>query len=272
MYTDYWDLHERPFENCADQRFYYPSEGHQGALLKLRYAIENRRGGALLTGGAGTGKTLLVGALKRQLGPACMPFVHLVFPQMSSRELLAYLAVELGAAAGDRALAMDESVRALTQFLCENTARGQHAVVVIDEAQLLTEPGVLDTLRLLLNFEAATQPALALLLVGESMLLPAVSRLPMLEQRLSVKCLLRALTLDQTASYVNHRLVAAGASREIFLPDAIEALQQLTHGAPRQINRLCDLALLVGFAEELPAIGERQIEAVADELVTIGGG
>ena len=95
MYESYWQLDEKPFENCADPRFYYPGESPQAALLKLRYAVENRRGGALLTGASGTGKTLIVAMLRRMLGETHAPFVHLVFPQMSTADLLAYLADEL---------------------------------------------------------------------------------------------------------------------------------------------------------------------------------
>ncbi len=88
------------------------------------------------------------------------------------------------------------------------------------------------------------------MLVGQTALLPVLDRMPALEERLGVKCLLRPLNTDETASYVSHRLSAAGASREIFTPDALTRLHQLARGNPRRINRLCDLALLVGFAEE----------------------
>jgi type II secretory pathway predicted ATPase ExeA len=100
MYKAYWQLNCRPFENCTDARFYYPSEVHQGALLKLRYAVENARGAALLTGAAGSGKTLLINSLKRQLDACYTPFVHLVFPQMPVGQLLSYLAAEIGALPG----------------------------------------------------------------------------------------------------------------------------------------------------------------------------
>ena len=84
-----------------------------------------------------------------------------------------------------------------------------------------------------------------------------------------MKCLLRPFTADETAAYVNFRMQAAGAKRQIFEPDAMTTLQELAHGLPRQINRLCDLALLVGFAEERSMIGAEQLEAVAEELVTV---
>jgi type II secretory pathway predicted ATPase ExeA len=270
MYTNYWQLHTRPFENCTDARFYYPSEAHQGALLKLRYAVENQRGAALLTGIAGSGKTLLVNSLKRQLDSRFSPLVHLVFPRMSVSELLAYLAGEMGALpSGATNVSVDECVRRLQHFLGDNARRGSSAVVVVDEAQLLIDSGALESLRLLLNFETGNQPALTLLLVGQPTLLPALERMPALEARLSVKCLLRPFNLEETVSYVTHRMAAAGATREIFTSDALSTLHQLTAGNPRRINRLCDLALLIGFAEEQMRVNSHQIEAVCNELVTI---
>ena len=109
-----------------------------------------------------------------------------------------------------------------------------------------------------------------LVFVGQMNLVSAVGRLPSLEERIAVKALVRSFTVEETAEYVRHRLTAAGASREIFTPDGIEALHYLGHGVARQINRLADLALLVGYADELPRLAAAQIEAVSEELVTIG--
>jgi general secretion pathway protein A len=270
MYEAYWQLQSRPFENCADARFYYPSEAHQGALLKLRYAVESRRGAALLAGAAGVGKTLLINSLKRQLNDSFAPFVHVVFPRMRQSELLSYLAGQLGALGpGSGAVPVDESVRRLQQFFDENTKRGRHAVVAVDEAQLLLDTESLETLRLLLNFETDSRPALTLLLAGQPQLLPALERMPALEARLGVKCLLRPLNLEETVSYVNHRLTAAGANHEIFTGEALTTVHELTGGNPRKVNRICDLALLIGYAEEQVRINAPQIEAVSNELVTV---
>lgn len=270
MYEAYWQLQARPFENGADSRFYYPSEVHQGALLKLRYAVENRRGAALLAGAAGVGKTLLVNSLKRQLAESYAPFVHVVFPKMSTSELCAYLAAELGALTGGaRATSVDESVRRLAQFFAENSKKGRHAVIAVDEAHVLLDTEALETLELVLNFEADSGPPLTLILAGQPELLPAVARLPALEARLGVKCLLRPFTLEETASYVNHRMTAAGATREIFTSDALAVLHELTGGNPRRVNRLCDLALLIGYAEEQMRINAPQIETVSNELVAV---
>ena len=270
MYEQYWQIDRKPFDNASDPAFYYPAEPHQGALLKLRYAVESRRSAALLAGPAGLGKTMLVQQLRQQLSEQFVPFAHLVFPQMPADQLLAFLASELGAVSGHEAgMTIDGTVQAIERFLVQNSRQGRHAVVVVDEAHLLQDPETLEVLRLLLNFEVDGHSAMTLLLVGQTSLLPLLDRRPNFEQRVDVKCLLRLLDLEETVSYVNHRLVAAGAKRAIFEDEALETLFQLTHGTPRAINRLCDLALLIGFAEELPAIGAAQIEAVCDELVAV---
>jgi general secretion pathway protein A len=94
--------------------------------------------------------------------------------------------------------------------------------------------------------------------------------MPALEQRLAAKCLLPALSAEETASYITHRLQAAGRTSELFDAGAAEAVHALTHGAPRRINRLCDLALVVGYAEDRQSISAEQIEAVAEEITGNG--
>lgn len=270
MYEAYWQLAAKPFESTLDPHFYYPSEAHQGALLKLRYAIENHRQAAVLAGASGTGKTLLIHLLARNLPPGCGPLVHLVFPQMSPGELVAYAADELGAgpdASGRSGIEAD--VQRLRHALAEYAQRGGHPVVVVDEAHLLSGTPLLETLRLLTNFEIDGRPALTLVLVGQPTLLAALDRLPALEERLGVKSLLRPLSADEHFAYVGHRLSAAGAARHIFDPGALEAVHQLADGIPRRINRLCDLALLVAFAEEQSSITAAQIEALAGELTAV---
>jgi general secretion pathway protein A len=270
MYEDYWQLKTKPFEPGLGNGAYYPAEAHQGTLLKLRYGVENRRDAALLVGPSGVGKTMLVGELHRQLPDTVSPWVHVVFPQMSSGELLAYLADELGSPKAEaRNGAVDQSVRRVRNFLVGNAREGRHAVVIVDEVHSLVDGAALETLRLLMNFEHHGRPTLTLLLVGQPSILPALSRMPPLDERLSVKALLPPFTLEETISYINHRLAAAGAARTIFEETALEAVHSLTHGIARQINRLCDLGLLVGYAEQRETITADQVESVCEELVAL---
>ncbi|MCY2993525.1 MAG: AAA family ATPase, partial [Planctomycetota bacterium] len=268
MYTTYWKLNVRPFDSSFDRRFYYPSEAHQATLLKLRYAIENRRGAALLAGASGLGKTLLVHALHEDLPEEYGPLVHVRFAQMAPTELLSFLADGLtGETSGEAAV--NHSVQRIEQALAKNVESHRHAVVVIDEAQLLRDTGGLETVRLLLNFEAAW----TLLLVAQPAILPALERMPELEERLSVKCLLRRFTLEETVSYIHHRMLAASTidTPAIFEPTSLETIHRLTDGIPRRIHRLCDLCLLIGDAEDLPQITPTHVAAVAEELATTVG-
>jgi type II secretory pathway predicted ATPase ExeA len=268
MYESYWDLRQKPFENNIDPAFYYPGETHQSALLKLRYAVESRRGAALLAGPAGTGKTMVIGMLRTMLGENFAPVVELVYPQMSAAELLAYLSDALQgspSAAGT----VNESVGRIDRFLSDNAKAGKHALVVVDEAHLLQHSHSLETLRLLLNLGGSWRPAMTLLLVGQPGILPVLDRTPQLEQRLDLKCMLQPLTAEETEDYVSHRFRAAGSTRKFLEPGAITSLYELTHGLPREINRLGDLALLIGFAEQQQTLTAAHFENVCRELVAL---
>lgn len=270
MYQDYWQLETKPFEPAADARFFFPCESQRGALHKLRYAIDSRRSAALLAGSAGVGKTLLVQMLREQLGEAIGKFVEVVFPLMSSRDLLAYLAEELGAPPAEPPeRTVEASLRRLELTFAEESRLGKHAVLVIEEAHLLEDGGLLETIRLLLNLRSAGQPMFTLLLVGQPALLNALERNAPLDERVDVKTLLRPLAAEESADYVVHRLNAAGATRAIFAPEALVTVHELTQGVPRRINRLCDLALVVGYASRQATIDSAQLEAVNDELVTV---
>lgn len=270
MYESYWQLDAKPFEPTGDAPWYYPSEVHQGALLKLRYVLESGRSAALITGGTGLGKSMLVETLRKQLAERCTPFAHVVLPQMPTREMLAYIANELGSPHVEPATySIEESLRRLQCLLAELTKTGRRAVLAIDEAHLLVDSNSLETIRLLLSLSDNTTAPLTILLVGQTSLLPVLDRQPSLEERLSVKVLLRPFTVEETTSYIMHRLASAGARHEIFTTEALARVHELTGGNPRRINRLCDLVLLIGFAEERTRIGAEQVDQVSQELVTV---
>jgi type II secretory pathway predicted ATPase ExeA len=270
MYREYWQLESKPFEPIGDSRYRFPCESQSGALNKLRYAVESRRGAALLAGPSGIGKTLLVRQLRVELGDAVGKFVQVVFPLMSSRDFLAYLAEEIGAPATELPQrSVEESLRRLEFTLSEESRQGRHSVLVVEEAHLLEDSGLLETLRLLLNLQSAGTPLFTLLLVGQPSLLNAMQRNATFEERLDMISLLKPLTETETADYIVHRLNAAGATREIFSPEAMVVVHELTGGIPRRINRLCDLALVVGFAGQQHTIDPAQLEAVNSELVAV---
>ncbi len=271
MYESHWNLSERPFENWGDSRFFFPSEVHQSALLQLAYAIESRRAAIALCGDSGMGKTLVLDTLLEQLDETHSPLARIVYPHLSGEQLLGYIADELTGESG----AADEpariTLRRLNQFLQANVEAGRHAVVVVDEAQVLTATDQLETLRLILNLQHdrnRAESAITLVLAGHTTLLSQVERYRALDDRMSCKSILTRFTVNQTADYVTHRMAAVGGdAEEVFDAAAIELLHQRAAGIPRRINRLADLALMVGYAVVVRRIEVQHIENVHQELV-----
>lgn len=269
MYTEYWQLEAKPFEPNCDERFHFPCASQQAALNKLQYAVDSGRAAAMIAGASGCGKSLVIRLLESKLQASVGNFIQLVFPLMSTRDLLTYLAEEIGAPAADPPLrTVEESLRRLEFALEERDRRGKHTVLVIEEAHLLEDSGLLETLRLLINLQAAGRTKLTLLLVGQPPLLSGLRRHATLDERLDMKVLLKPFTEQETADYIIHRLNAAGASRPIFSAAAMDAVHRLSSGIPRQINRLCDLALVVGFAASQESIDPAHLESVHKELVS----
>lgn len=271
MYQEYWKLNGRPFENHNDQRFYYPAETHQAALLKLHYAIENRRAAALLCGPGGMGKSLVVQTLQRQLSDTYRPVTHIVFPTFDAQQLVRHLVDQVDTQEDvQRSRDAASDIAHFERFLRKNLNANRHAVIVVDEAQLLEQHALLEPLRLLLNIaadEADGEAAFTLVLVGQPTLLSHVERYAALDERLAVKCMLNRLLPDETQAYIQHRLREVGGNADrIFETAAQERIHLLTQGIPRRINRLCDLALMVGFAEDRSIIDCDLIDNVHSDL------
>jgi general secretion pathway protein A len=278
MYEQHWGLDQAPFRNITDPRFFFRSMTHQAALLKLRYAVEHRLGACLLAGGVGYGKSFTTAVLAHDLGEAYRPVVHVRFPQLAPGELLSHLAVELATGdsgeggelpvdVGERGL--DATIRTIGRALQRHAAAGRKPLVVIDDAHLIHDLRVFQALQLLLNFQQDQAGEFTLVLVGERTLLGRIGRIPQLNDRIGIKSLLRPLSREETAGYVAHRLETAGAHAPIFDDAGLDALFEQSGGVPRRINRLCDLALLVAYADGLTAVTPSEVDAVVDELVAV---
>lgn len=267
MYELHWGLQKTPFGNDRSEESYFVSSAHQAALLKLRFLVDYRRGAGLLVGPSGVGKTRLLQALLPEGESAAVSVVRIVYPLMSPLELLRLLVHEL---ATDQSDAAGESVDVLIKQLVERfqalAAQGTPAVIVIDDAHAITDRQIFQSLQLLLNFQQFPGAEFTLILAGQPELVEMTRRLPQLEDRISIPCVLTAMSAEETTAYIGHRLQAAGATEPIFSRSALQAIHELSGGLPRRINRLCDFALLVGYAERRGLIDEEHIEGVSAEL------
>ncbi|RPI85937.1 MAG: AAA family ATPase [Planctomycetaceae bacterium] len=269
MYINYWGLLRSPFDGESDLRSYYSGELQEEALLRLQYVIEQRKGAALLVGETGVGKSLLTRLLATRLEATQFPFVNVLFPQMAPHELLAYLAVELGAdprSVESSDVGMDRVIREIERQLDYCARQDRAPVLVIDEAHLIEHPSVFQTLRVLLNVQPQGVSPLTLLFVGQPELAPQIARVAPLHDRIAARCVLQSFDSLQTRAYVAHRLDIAGATRALFTEEALRGVHELSGGVPRRINRLCDLALLLGFADDSSQVTAAHLETAADEF------
>jgi len=150
-----------------------------------------------------------------------------------------------------------------------NFREGRDTVVIVDEAQLIEDAGVFEELRLLMNFQTDDRFLVTILLIGSPELAVKIRRLKHLDQRISIRYHLNALDATHTANYIAHRLKMAGRSAPIFTPEAVQLIFDFTRGTPREINNLCDVALLVGFTKRAKEIGEKIIAEVIKDMVGV---
>ncbi|MBI4526147.1 MAG: AAA family ATPase [Deltaproteobacteria bacterium] len=257
LYLRDFKLTRDPFNVTPDPSFLYWSTSHKEAIAQLRYGIEARRGFVLLTGEIGTGKTTLIRALLQQLKStthSAFVFNTIVNP----RDLLRYVCEDFGILNYDQAgKEIYDYLNLLNRFLLEVYRKGENAVLIIDEAQNLSSD-VLESVRLLSNFETTEDKLIQIILVGQPELKTKLD-LPVhrqLKQRIALRHHLGALSFADSREYMANRLQVAGGSISIFTSQALEALYACSRGVPRLINLLCEHALLNAYAA-----GKKQIDA-----------
>lgn len=269
MYAQYWNLESTPFENDFSSAFFFPSRTHQAALLKLRYLIDGNKGCGLLVGGTGAGKSFVTRLLAQGLDDRFAPFVHVHFPMMTSVELVSYLAAELGDDGSSNDRGFNYILRSFQNALRNHTQSGRHPIIVIDEAHLIERHDVFQAIQLLLNYRDETP--FTLILSGHRGVLSRLTRIRELDERIGVKSIIQTLTREETADYIEHRLTTAGLKGKIFDTAALNEIHELSGGVPRQINRIADLAMLVGFTDGMTRVTAQDIDSVAEEIgVSLG--
>jgi general secretion pathway protein A len=265
MYQSYWGLTEKPFENTPDPKYIYYSAQHKEAMARILYVVRERKGAALLTGEYGSGKTLLSRILSDELKQEKVyQAVFILNPRLSGVELLKEIVWQLtGTAASHNKVDLFHS---LQEILIANHRTGRHTVIVVDEAQAIMSYDVFEELRLLLNFQLDNAFLLTLVLMGQPELKTKIFNMPQLGHRMAVKYHLNALNEAETKNYVIHRLEVVRGYQHIFTEDAYEGIYFFSTGIPRRINNICDLALLVGYGENMKTINREAIVKVGEEL------
>jgi general secretion pathway protein A len=274
MYTAFYGLKEEPFNLTPDPRFLHLADPHREVLTNFVSGVVRRRGILVATGPIGTGKTTLLHAAlhilsthSAETGPISSAF--LLNPMLSKEELFEAILDEFEITC--TSTSKTRRLAALQEMLLETNRRGGTAVLVIDEAHLLTVE-LLEEIRLLTNADTHREKLLQVILSGQPELLVRLRRpeLMALRQRVASRAELRPLTLAETRVYVAERLHSAGLQgASLFTGPALTEIQTYSNGVPRLINLLCDRCLALGFAKKKVQLGADIVleAAAAQDLI-----
>lgn len=266
MYTKYYGFNEKPFTLTPNPRFIFLSSNHKEAFAHLLYGINNHYGFIELIGEVGTGKTTILRTLLNQLNDENYRSALIFNPCLTGVELLRSINHEFGLNSGSKYA--NELLAELNSFLLAENARGNTVVLVIDEAQNLS-PGILEQLRLISNLETEDDKLIQIVLAGQPEL-SALLRMPQLRQlnqRIAVRYRLRSMSVNETRSYIHHRMTVGGETGGVtFSRTALKLIHLYSHGLPRLINNICDRALLIGYGDERRHISAGIVYKASREL------
>jgi general secretion pathway protein A len=266
MYKKSFGLRENPFNVNPDPRYLVLTQDVREALACLTYGLQKRKGFILLTGEVGTGKTTLLNRLVDWANHEGMSIAFVFNPRLSPPELLDFVTTDFGITCESHL--KSQVLRRLSQWLLERHEAGKSVALIIDEAQDLS-PDALDEIRLLTNLETPTDKLLQIVLSGQPELEYKLGQPErrQLRQRLTLRCKLHPLTLEEAHRYITERLRIAGADGQlIFTPEAIEAVHAYSLGIPRVINLLCENALIGAFVHHQKMVSADRVREVANEF------
>jgi general secretion pathway protein A len=265
MYLEYYGLTEPPFDITPNPRFLFYSAKHREAFNHLLYGIRERKGFVQMTGEVGAGKTTLCRAMLEQLDDHYATAL-ILNPIMNPTELVKTVGQEFGLPANG--LDRLDTLAVINQFLLHQLVRGKDAVLIIDEAQDLTDE-LLEQVRLLSNLETDDRKLLQIILFGQPELRDRLDnpRLRQLRQRITVRYHLPPLKRYEVIQYVQHRLhVSGGNGTPYFTRPALWRVHRYSQGIPRLVNAVCDKALLAGFVQQSKRIDFRMVGQAVREL------
>jgi len=236
----------------------------------MLYALKRGEGLLLVTGLPGTGKTSLVRDCSRQYTDRRVRFIELSSGKLGSNDVAYLIADKLGLTRDNQKPV--ERLAALEKGLRLIADQGNRVIVVIDEAQSLTDEA-LDDVKNLSNMEFKEEPLLQFFLVGQKSLKERLQqpRLSEVMQRITAACELNPMTYDDMVEYIRHCLVQCGWKGNPEIQEA--ALQEIfasSGGIPRRVNLIASRLLLRGMVQNLTVLGKPDIEVVLSDLQSEG--
>ena len=247
MYEAFYGLSSKPFLLSPDPNFYFGSKQHSRARAYLEYGISCNEGFVIVTGEIGAGKTTILRTLIEGMHGSNVIIGQLVTTQLDAEDTLRMVGAAFGF--NVKGIPKSELLIALEAFLLSKVSKGQHCLLIVDEAQNLTMRAV-EELRMLSNFQFGNKALLQSFLIGQPEFREILRRPEMeqFRQRVAATCHIGPLNADETRGYIQHRLKCAGSTGLPSFDDAaFVAIHEASGGIPRRINSICDRLLLLGF-------------------------
>jgi general secretion pathway protein A len=265
MYLELFKLHELPFRLTPDPAFLYLSKHHARAKAYMESTIWFTDGFVVITGEIGSGKTTLIETFLKELEKDVV-VAQINQTQVTAIEFLQTLLVQFGFQPFKMKKA--ELLATLNEFLIEQYANGRRVLLIVDEAQNLSNK-VLEEIRLLSGVETTKEKVLRIILAGQPELNDKLNSpgLVQLAQRIRLRFHLTPLSKADTAAYIQHRLEVAGSQgRQIFDPETFSIIYRYTGGTPRLVNTLCDTSMMAAFAQDRDTVTVDDVRAAIEEL------
>jgi len=264
MYIDHFKLKDYPFRITPDTDYLYMSAAHSRAKAYMEYAVFHREGFVVITGEIGSGKTTLIKKFISEIDEDIL-VCEIFQTQLDEVELLQAILVQLGV--NPFGAKKVELLGMVNQFLVESFRDGKHVLLIIDDAQNLSKR-VLEEITMLSGVETQKEKILHVILVGQPELNHKLEATDMeqLLQRVSLRYHVRALSMQETKEYIQHRLSIAGIKRQIFDNEVLPEIYEYTGGVPRLINTFCDTALTCAFADNSNKVARAEMDSTIKEL------
>ncbi len=263
-YLTFFQLDDDPFRLTPDPQYFFPSQEHNEILNSLNYAIEQKEGFSLVVGEPGTGKTTILRILIDHWKDKA-EIALVMTPRLSPEEFLQAVLEDLNIKLGKKS--KNEMLKKFRDVLIKHSETGKRIIIIVDEAQNVPDETI-EELRLLSNLETEKEKLLQIILMGQPELKKKLeaAHLKQLNQRVTIRAILRPLTKSETSDYINFRLIKAGKGTIVFDDDARKRIYAISKGIPRIINIVASRALMAAFVSGSATVSREHVKYAIEHL------
>ena len=264
MYLSYYGLEFNPFDKNIETKYAYQSKDFEILKNRLNFIKDNKTM-ALITGNPGMGKTFAIRNFLNELNGNLYKIIYMCMSTLTTQEFYRQLSYELGIEPSFKKIDMFRDIQ--NQILTLARDKKINVIIVIDEAQYLST-GILNDLKMLLNFDLDSKNYASLILVGQPVLNSILRRniYDALVQRITVSYNMVGIDKTELKEYIESRIKIAHGNNGIFNEQALEAIFNACNGSIRIANNIITKCFIIGKSKDLQTIDSDIVLEAANEL------